>query len=145
KFDDVVFHYLRDGHLCTRLLQAKHFTGQNKEITVEELLGGKRFDLKKYFESYMQIRVKFTGKLELILCTNIGLKFEQISNTPRLLGRDSRRYRNVNIYFEPIPDDDILEGEKFRLVSEQYGMERGDVVRKLTAHFGASAADVEEF
>src|SRR5690625_5096546 len=49
-FDDVVFHYIIEGCLYTRLLQAKHFDEQKTEITVEDLLGGKRFDLKKYFE-----------------------------------------------------------------------------------------------
>src|SRR5699024_1932851 len=126
-----------------RLLQAKHFADQNRVIAIEELLGGNRFDLKKYFESYMQIRGNFAGELELILCTNIKLKFQN-SNIPRLLGitntRRSKSYRNVNLYFEPIPDnDDIFWGERFRLVSGRYRIEREEVVSKLKAHFESNA------
>src|SRR5699024_2734552 len=121
-------------------------------------LGGNRFGLNKYFESYMQIRGNFTGEVELILCTNIKLKFQN-SNTPRPLGitntRRSKLYRNMNLYFEPIPGaDDILGGERFRLVSGRYGNERKEVVSKLKAHFESNAkpvnnapvneADVEE-
>src|SRR5947208_1199552 len=62
KFDDVVFHLIRDdGQLCTRLLQAKHLTSQNREITVEDMLDkNSRFNLTKYFESYMQTQDNFT-------------------------------------------------------------------------------------
>src|SRR5690606_20895520 len=74
RFDDVEFHYTKEGRLRTRLLQAKHFIGLNRKITVEELLDKKgRFNLTKYFESYMQIRNSFSGELELLLCTNIGM------------------------------------------------------------------------
>src|SRR5699024_3437222 len=58
KFDDVVFHYIKEDGLCTRMLQAKH-RGQNREITVEDLLdrsASSRFGLKAYFESYLKIR-----------------------------------------------------------------------------------------
>src|SRR5690606_11831728 len=119
KFDDVVFHYKIGGCLYTKLQQAKHLADHSKEITVEELLGGKKFNLKTYFESYLKIRDNFKGKLQLILCSNIKLKFGGNFKTPRLLENDkSPRVRNVNLYFEHIPgNDDILGGERLRLVS----------------------------
>src|SRR5690606_6923143 len=96
--------------LYTRLLQAKHYHYQNREITLEDLLDKKsvsRFGLKKYFESYMKIRNNFVKELELILCTNISLKFEQNSHIPLILKRKDRSsYPNVNLYFEPSPGDD---------------------------------------
>src|SRR5699024_10905503 len=114
---------------------------------VEELLGeGGSFDLKTYFDSYMKIRGNFAWRLELILCTNIGLKFGPDSNIPRLLESSTTGYQNVNLYFEPTSGcDDILRGERFRLVSRRYGKERENVVRGLSAYFGAKATDVEEF
>src|SRR5699024_376065 len=111
KFDNVVFHYIREGgQLCTRLLQARHFTDQSKEITVEDLLeksANSRFGLKTYFKSYLKIQAKFTKELEfteeleLILCTNIDLKFKKNSKIPKLLRRKTTYLRQYGyLYFE---------------------------------------------
>src|SRR5699024_1797092 len=118
-----------------------------REITVEDLLNkNSRFNLKTYFDSYMQIRGNFIGELELILCTNIGLKFEQNSNPPKLLGRNTTRHQNVNLYFEPVSDaDDILGEKRFRFVSVQYKKEREEVVRELSVPLKADVKEVEEF
>src|SRR5699024_9803770 len=148
KFDDVVFHCIRDGQLCTRLLQAKHSIGNKTEITVEDLLdrsANSKFGLKMYFECYKQIRGNFKGELELILCTNIGLKFGQNCNITKLLrGKKTSLQQHGPLYFEPITTDDDIFGElgeevsRFRLASGRYANERGDMVNKLMAHLGAS-------
>src|SRR5699024_655401 len=93
---------------------------------------------KTYFESYLKIRDNFNEQLQLILSTNDDLKFTS-SNIPKLLYRNkSDNVKNIKLYFEPISDsDDILclKGEKFRLVSELYEQERGDVLRCLNDYF----------
>src|SRR5690606_7254543 len=105
KFDDVVFYYIREDSPCTRLVRAKHFTGRKSEITAEDLLDKKpnsKFGLKMYFESYLNLRGKFSRELELILCTNIGLKFEQNSSIPKLLRRKKTNIQQHEyLYFEP--------------------------------------------
>ena len=98
KFDDLVFEYDEDGNKVYLLLQAKHKLNESTKITDFDLLKDSKgdFNLIKYFLSYQNSKGQELFKngtiKDIIICTNIGFKFNDLEKAQikveRIIGKD---------------------------------------------------------